>query len=160
MILGLLLMAAAHTAGADGSGAAAAAAAEAAAAAQAAAERVATPPPLADCANQTTQTDMNICSFQDFSAADAALNRLWADVSAKAKTDDRYSATYGAPGKQHARLLAAQRAWLRFRDAECLYQNGPPEGGGTIWSLLQSSCLKSLTEARIAQLRAALEQEG
>jgi uncharacterized protein YecT (DUF1311 family) len=104
--------------------------------------------PQVDCANAITQTDMNICSYQDYQAADRELNAAWKTAAARAK----------ASGSQHfARLLDSQRKWLAYRDAQCFAQNGPREESGTIWPLLQNACLQQLTEARTAQLREFVE---
>jgi len=113
--------------------------------------------PKVDCENAMTQTDMNICSWQSYQRADAELNAAWSRAAERAKEMDRNAAEYDGDADAHARLLAAQRAWLKFRDAHCLAENGEREGGGTIWPLLQNGCLEALTEARTAQLRQYVE---
>jgi len=113
--------------------------------------------PQVDCENAMTQTDMNICSWQSYQRADAELNAAWSRASQRAKEMDRNAAEYDGATDAHARLLAAQRAWLTFRDAHCLAENGERENGGTIWPLLQNGCLEALTEARTAQLRQYVE---
>jgi uncharacterized protein YecT (DUF1311 family) len=124
-------------------------------AATAAAKRGAKPgaEPDIDCSNARTQMEMNVCSFRDFEAADALLNREWQLASDRAKESDRWSAEHHSSGGEFDRLLDAQRKWLEFRDAQCLSEVGPREGRGSIWPLLQNGCLRQLTEARIAQLR-------
>lgn len=107
--------------------------------------------PQVDCSNAQTQTDMNICSFEDYKAADRALNAAWVKAAAKAKG-------FGRP--QFDRLLDAQRKWIAFRDAQCLAENGPREESGTIWPLQQNYCLQKLTEARTKQLRDYAETEN
>ena len=113
--------------------------------------------PQVDCDNAMTQTEMNICSWQSYQRADAELNAAWSRASEHAKEMDRNAAEYDGDTSAHSRLLAAQRAWLEFRDAHCLAENGEREGGGTIWPLLQNGCLEALTEARTAQLRQYVE---
>ncbi|MXO60351.1 DUF1311 domain-containing protein [Altererythrobacter salegens] len=110
-----------------------------------------------DCGEQATQMVMNVCSYRDYEAADLALNQTWDQVSAKAKRADDWSKDHNFPGGEFNRLLDSQRKWLAFRDAQCLYENGPREQSGTIWPLLQNSCLKKLTERRISELRETLE---
>ena len=109
--------------------------------------------PEIDCGDAQSQMEMNVCSFRDFEAADAALNREWKLASDRAKESDRFSAARNLAGGNFDRLFAAQRKWLEFRDAQCLSEVGPREGGGSIWPLRQNACLRQLTEARSAQLR-------
>ena len=52
---------------------------------------------------------------------------------------------------QHDQLRAAQRLWIQYRDANCLYYG---LGEGTIARLDAGECMRSMTEAR------ALELEG
>ncbi|HEY8602934.1 lysozyme inhibitor LprI family protein [Tsuneonella suprasediminis] len=103
------------------------------------------PPP--DCKEPVTQTDMNICSYRDYLRADIALNEAWQELARKASGDTKN------------RHLDAQRKWLAYRDAQCLAENGPRSESGTIWPLLQNTCLTSLTEARTKQLRDHVEIE-
>ena len=113
--------------------------------------------PKVDCDNAMTQTAMNICSWQSYQRADAELNAAWSRAAKRAKEMDRSAAEYDSDATAHSRLLTAQRAWLKFRDAHCLAENGEREGSGTIWPLLQNGCLEALTEARTAQLRQYVE---
>lgn len=103
------------------------------------------PPP--DCKEPITQSDMNICSYRDYLRADIALNEVWRDLASEASGDAK---------KRH---LDAQRKWIAYRDAQCLAENGPRSESGTIWPLLQNTCLTSLTEARTKQLRDYVEIE-
>jgi hypothetical protein len=50
-------------------------------------------------------------------------------------------------------LLDAQRAWLAFRDAECVNARDAARGG-TMASILQISCLTDLTKKRARDLTA------
>jgi len=81
-----------------------------------------TPPPSRDAREQEaledgcdrSQMNMNICSFYDYKVLDAELNTNYTRQLARLK------------GSQAAkRLIAAQRAWLRYAESDCLYQTGP-----------------------------------
>lgn len=113
--------------------------------------------PQVDCEDPMTQTAMNICSWQSYKRADEELNAVWKQASARAKQSDAAAAEYDGATDAFDRLLAAQRAWLEFRDAQCLAENGRREDSGTIWPLLQNSCLEALTEERTNQLRSYIE---
>lgn len=62
-------------------------------------------------------------------------------------------------GEPRENLVIAQRAWLKFRDAECKYQlsfpHRPSESGD-----FRHQCLIGLTKARIAQLENQLQCQG
>jgi uncharacterized protein YecT (DUF1311 family) len=51
--------------------------------------------------------------------------------------------------KQHDQLRAAQRLWIQYRDANCLYYG---MGEGTIARLDAGECMRSMTEARAREL--------
>ena len=75
----------------------------------------------------------------------------------KAKTaqwDKRMTIAYqrlrnaGSP-KQREQLRAAQRLWIQYRDANCLYYD---LGEGTIARIEAGECMRSMTEARAKEL--------
>ena len=75
----------------------------------------------------------------------------------KAKTaqwDKRMTIAYekamkDASPQQHDQLRAAQRLWIQYRDANCLYYG---LGEGTIARLDAGECMRSMTEARAKEL--------
>ena len=75
----------------------------------------------------------------------------------KAKTaqwDKRMTIAYqqalkDAVPAQHDQLRAAQRLWIQYRDANCLYYG---QGEGTIARLDAGECMRSMTEARAKEL--------
>jgi uncharacterized protein YecT (DUF1311 family) len=106
--------------------------------------------PAVDCANATTQTDMNICADRDYKAADAALNVQYkktraAMVGWDADLDDEQK------GAEKA-LLKAQRAWVDYRDGECEAE-GFEARGGSMEPMLVSACLATVTRERTKQLQ-------
>ena len=111
--------------------------------------------PEVDCKDPMTQMAMNICAGRDYQKADRELNAVWKKASQRAKESD---AAMG-DGTQHRELLAAQRAWLTFRDAQCSFEANQYRGG-SIMPLIRSTCLTALTEARTKQLRDYLEFPG
>jgi len=87
-----------------------------------------------------TQAEMNVCAEEDFRRVDARLNVAY-DRLLKGLDPDR-----------RLKLQRAERAWLAFRDAHCIYEASDSEGG-TIHRLEVATCKTELTNARIAQLR-------
>ena len=106
-----------------------------------------------DCDDAQTQTQMNICAAQEFAASDAELNAQWALTAAAMKALDAGldRATDKQPGHFET-LLEGQRAWLKFRDAQCLSESFKARGG-SMQPLLVAQCKTYMTELRTEQLR-------
>jgi uncharacterized protein YecT (DUF1311 family) len=56
---------------------------------------------------------------------------------------------------QRDQLRAAQRLWIAYRDANCLYYG---MGEGTIARIGAAECLRSMTEARAHELETLARQ--
>ena len=95
---------------------------------------------------QKNQQTMNECAAQNASAADAELNSTYREALKKMRSPAAVK-----------RLRAAQRAWLAYRDSECLVLVGPMESGGSMHSLLWTLCIEDQTNLRIAALREILD---
>ena len=110
------------------------------------------------CENPMSQMDMNFCAGLDFQAADAELNTLWKHVIADAREADSEvdRATDTRPAYE-AVLRDAQRAWVQFRDAHCIWE-GYEARGGSMEPMLEEGCRARLTRERVAQLRAPQEE--
>lgn len=109
--------------------------------------------PQQHCENLPTQAEQNRCSQSRAKAADDALTREWNRVSAAMKRLDRDpEASHAGSGTYSGALLASQRAWLRFRAAECLIE-GYSSRGGTLQPMAESDCYTELTNDRNRQLR-------
>ena len=102
-----------------------------------------------DC--DSTQASMNECASKQYAALDAELNKQYKAQMAYLKS----------PGEKKA-LQDAQKKWIAFRDADCLYQVGRREDSGSIWPLEQAQCLADQTRVRVEQLKkfVACRQEG
>ena len=80
-----------------------------------------------------TQMEMNECAGIAYDKADRRLNQVYKRL------------------ERTSELVAAQRAWITFRDAECKYKASAYEGG-SMQPMVYAGCLQSLTEDRIKQL--------
>ena len=96
--------------------------------------------PLEDC--HENQLAENVCARRAFDAADKALNLRFASQLSQLES-----------AQTKSQFRAAQRAWVAFRDADCLYQTGKPEDSGSIWPLLHWSCMEAHTTIRVEQLK-------
>lgn len=96
--------------------------------------------------------DLMACAGADWNRADAAMNAEYRRVMAQMKDQDAHPQPDATTGPTYAAtLLASQRAWLAFRDAECANE-GYKFRGGTMQNLEAVSCKANLTKARTKQL--------
>jgi uncharacterized protein YecT (DUF1311 family) len=102
------------------------------------------------CDNPSTQSDMTYCADWQFKKDDAGLNEVYG----------RLKESYAKIPAAKTALTKAQRAWVTFRDAECILE-AVGEEGGTAQPMVYSQCLSRLTQLRIEQLQKRLDcQEG
>jgi uncharacterized protein YecT (DUF1311 family) len=94
-----------------------------------------------NCADAATQGAANACAARELAAVDARLNAAYNQVIGRLKAEPA----------ARAALLDAQRAWLRFRDAECAFAT--VNGGGSVLPFLDARCQARLTGERLRQLR-------
>jgi uncharacterized protein YecT (DUF1311 family) len=94
-----------------------------------------------ECDNTMDQQTMSACAHQSFKKADEELNAVYKKLQSR-KMDDAQA------GKL---LIAAERAWVAFRDAECEF-DAADNIGGSIYPMIHSGCLERLTKARTEQL--------
>lgn len=94
------------------------------------------------CDGSTTR-DVEQCLAADLKRADAELNQYYA-AATKRLTEQRDTAAL-------AKLRAAERAWIAYRDAECdaVYESW---GQGTIRGAMSLGCRITLTKARTAMI--------
>jgi uncharacterized protein YecT (DUF1311 family) len=113
--------------------------------------------PKANCKNPQTQLEMNICSQRDYEAADKALNAQYQTTRKAMKKWDADSSA-DLKGAEDA-LVKAQRAWVAYRDAQCI-SSGFQAHGGSMEPMLISGCQADLTRKRITELKELTEAMG
>lgn len=104
------------------------------------------PAPAADCANLATQADMNFCEGKNFEKADARLNAVFSKLAAKITP----------AGK--AKLVDAQRAWIKYRDLQCAFDTLGTEAG-SIHAMMVAQCLTQTTADQATRLEKQLNCE-
>lgn len=97
------------------------------------------PPLPAECNSPETQTAMNICAQGEYEQADVELNNTYQAVKALVR------------GEKADQLIAAEEAWLTYRDRYCDYV-AAQYAGGSMEPLVYSGCLTRLTKDRTAVL--------
>ena len=109
-------------------------------------------PAMADdapnCKDPQNQGDMTQCAALDFEKADKTLNELWPKLKSGAQDSDKDT----GKAEYADALLASQRAWISFRDAECAWQAMEMHGGSAEPMLLYG-CKARVTQQRIKQLQ-------
>ncbi|MGE4481897.1 lysozyme inhibitor LprI family protein [Acidocella sp.] len=104
----------------------------------------------ADCSRADTQMELDACAAAAFKADDATLNQLYARIEAR----------LGGDADKRKALVAAQRAWVAYRDAACKFAASGVEGG-SIHPMIVTDCEDRLTKRRIQDFQAYLScQEG
>lgn len=106
--------------------------------------------PEVDCEKAVTQMEMTYCAEQDFAEADDQLNAQY-KLTRQAMKDWDADSSDGLGSAADA-LLASQRAWLAFRDAQCAFQ-GYQARGGTMEPMLIYGCQAELSRQRTQQLK-------
>jgi len=101
-----------------------------------------------DCANASDQSTMNQCAGQEYKAADKELNAVYQQITTRLKGN----------AESKKLLVSAQRAWIGFRDAECTF-SASGVAGGSVYPLIYSNCMTSVTKVRTEALKQYLKCE-
>ena len=101
-----------------------------------------------DCANASDQSTMNQCAGQEYTAADKQLNAVYQQITTRLKGN----------AESKKLLVSAQRAWIGFRDAECTF-SASGVAGGSVYPLIYSNCMTSVTKVRTEALKQYLKCE-
>jgi uncharacterized protein YecT (DUF1311 family) len=105
-----------------------------------------------DCEHAQYQGDMNHCAYITFETADKTMNTQWKRAVAMVKAKDaEIDRAYDRQPGWFDTLLAAQRAWLTYRDQSCLLA-GFEARGGTMAPMLEAECKARLTDLRTEEL--------
>lgn len=100
------------------------------------------------CGDLPTQAAMNTCAYAEFRTEDARLNTTYAQLLQRLKDQPEIK----------SKLVAAQRAWVRFRDAECAFAGSKVEGG-TLYPFIVAECRAYQTRQRATALGTYLKCE-
>jgi len=101
--------------------------------------------------SDSSNTGMKQCVWTAYQDADKLLNRTYQDLS-KAWIGNDSGAV-----ERKKRLVFAQRAWIAFRDANCVLEASAMLGGSGE-TLVEGGCLYKATVDRIYQLEELMKQ--
>jgi uncharacterized protein YecT (DUF1311 family) len=96
-----------------------------------------------DKASRGVTAEMLECNGKELDRQDARLNNAYKKLTSKLSRDRKNA------------LLKAQRAWIKFREANCDYWLDPD--GGTAARMNASGCLLTMTATRAKELEGMLE---
>jgi uncharacterized protein YecT (DUF1311 family) len=99
-----------------------------------------------NCNLPQTQLEINRCSQLAYQNADKKLNQVYKQLLPKLER----------PRQQ--KLIAAQQAWIKFRDNSCEFERSGYEGG-SIAPSVYLNCLEKLTKQRTQQLQEYLQPD-
>ena len=91
------------------------------------------------CPDARSQGEMNQCMAAAYDSADKDLNQFYSELTKKLDAD------------AVAKLQSVQRAWIKYRDANCEAEASLYDGGSIV-PATRSACLERNTRARIAEL--------
>ena len=109
---------------------------------------------LAEC--DGTTVEMSKCVWDAYEEADAQLNALWPAVLAGIQPEDWMPEDAAQNWKDS--LIAAQRAWIAFKEEDCEGAGAYEWYGGTGANTAVGACLYEHTRARIDDLRERYDQ--
>lgn len=101
-----------------------------------------------DCGKAITTPDINQCASIEQKRVEANLNKVYQRVL---KSLDRQDASPQSSAAIRNSFIAAQRAWIKFREADCdaVYQK---HADGSIRTVMYIGCMQSHAERRIKDL--------
>ncbi|PTW44612.1 uncharacterized protein DUF1311 [Sphingomonas faeni] len=107
---------------------------------------------LMAAAPMQAQATMNRSAGTSYAQADAAMTAQWNRTYAYMKRRDAQDGSRGGGFGYAAALLESQRAWLKFRDTQCVIEGGQ-YAGGSAQGMTIAGCRTDLTQARTKQLK-------
>jgi uncharacterized protein YecT (DUF1311 family) len=102
-----------------------------------------TPASALDCKNASATIELNECAQADQKAMEAKLNATYVQTM-KALGDADHAAL-----KQ--KVIVAQRAWIKFREADCAAEE-TRWAGGTVAAQMFMGCMQKRAQERIKDL--------
>lgn len=85
-----------------------------------------------------TQTDMNLRSYESYQDAEKKLTEVYRALLKRTFKESR------------PKLIAAQRAWIKWRDADCAFELDGQ--GGSIRPFVTNLCYEAMTLQRVEEL--------
>ncbi|MDF2388411.1 lysozyme inhibitor LprI family protein [Nostoc ellipsosporum NOK] len=101
-------------------------------------------PQKLNCNNAQTQLEINRCAQLSYQNADQKLNKVYQQLLPKLSRSRKQ------------KLIAAQSAWIKFRDTSCEFEKSEYEGG-SVAPTIYFGCLEKNTKQRTQELQEYLQ---
>lgn len=98
-----------------------------------------------NCSTAESTVELKYCSQQSYKAADKQLNQIYQQVISTTR------------GQQKQLLIAAQQAWVNFRDNTCNFETFLSRDG-TGYEIFRNGCLERVTKQRTKELQNYLSE--
>jgi uncharacterized protein YecT (DUF1311 family) len=102
-------------------------------------------------AKDESNMGMKMCTGEAYEAADKLLNRNYKNTVLELKKDSGDKYTNESNAEILKRVVAAQKAWIPFKDAQCNLE-GTTMLGGSGESLMIGGCMYRMTVDRVKAL--------
>jgi uncharacterized protein YecT (DUF1311 family) len=104
-----------------------------------------------DCKNASSTIELNECAQAEQQAVEARLNAVYA------QTMQALAAPDAAALRQ--KVIVAQRAWIKFREADCAAEEARWTGGSAAVQMFLG-CMRQRAEQRIKELESVAQRGG
>lgn len=98
-----------------------------------------------------SQYQMNMDAYKEFQKSDKELNVVYRQLIKKYSTDDTGDAA------TRKKIVASERAWIRYRDAEADAEASVDVEGGSMYPMEYSTDAAILTDDRIKKLKVLMK---
>lgn len=102
-----------------------------------------------DCEKAIATPDINACGQITQKKIETELNAVYRQTLQSLSQSET---AFEKPGEVKSALVEAQRAWIKFREADC-HAVFLKNQGGTMRSLMYTGCLQAHAEQRIKELK-------
>ena len=102
---------------------------------------------FAVCNTNMNQTDLNICSMNEYKKADQELNKVYAAYTAKLNN------------ARKNQVKAVQLNWIKYKESDCKYQASAYKGG-SMEKFVLNNCLAKKTKLRTQDLQTYLAEKN
>ncbi|AMS16973.1 hypothetical protein A3218_22695 [Pseudomonas chlororaphis] len=107
-----------------------------------------------ECDNITLSAQVDLCAKEKKDSADAKLNESYKDLISRVRV--QYEANSELGGLYLEKLKGTQRAWLKYRDANCDLEAFEVEVGLPAQITIVNNCVARMSEERTAYLNGVM----
>lgn len=106
------------------------------------------------CSALTASQEVFLCSVQERSRSDRALNNSYHDSLARVQSAYENDPTLGR--ELRMKIIASQRAWIKLRDANCSLESFGATQGSQAFETTLNNCIAKMSKERAAYLESVV----